>query len=505
MPTPSDDGADGIPVANLSNASDGYVYTDCSGWVSFALDSVAPLHQAVAATARTQPKFNHDRYHEATRHGWSRAFVLADLFKTADGSNGFIAVSSFADLQAGDIIAYAHGQYADPADNKGKGGGDTGHTMIVAGAPRLVSRTGARSNGQDPSPQVVKVYAVPVVDSSNLEHFTTPEGDQRQYTTTPADAPAWLGNQRGGTGAGTIWFGVDKDGNVVQWRFDSGDPWQPPAGSGEKILVGAARLTDTIDLSHTALNHGALDVRVYPNASPVLGGTNYAAHEVLTGTGNLQVTGGGTLSLGRGNSFKGAMEVGGGTTLDVASDDSLGSASNALTLDDGATLRFSSAMTFNHDVSLGGNATIDLGGNLVDLTGVISGTGTGVLTVESSTPSGEAKLAGGIAGLSEVVVQGGAVLSLMNGGMATSSVALESGATLHVSQTSILREIRLSGAATLDVEGGAQLTLSYGVPQGESGTGFGSLTLTGSGTLAVNQGFVTEAVLTSGDTLFVGS
>ena len=518
-PTPADEGADSVPVAALSDLSSAYVYTDCSGWIALALDSVAPLHQAVAATARTQPRFNQQQdvpttdgpgvpLHEGTDKGWARAFTLADLFHTAEGGNGFTAVSSFANLQAGDLIAYAKGIYADPTGTATLDSGliytgDTGHTMIVLGTPQLVTDPDGPSGPQNRSTDVVAVYAVPVSDSSNLEHFTSPQGDARRYAGTPADAPAWLQPQRGGTGTGTLWFGVDKDGNAVQWRFDTDDSWQPPAGSGVRTLVGAARLTDTINLSDTALDGGWLDVRLFPNAAPLLDGTSYAAAETLTGTGNVRVTGSGTLTLGAGNSYVGTTEVGRGITLQLQAASSLGAPANTVTLDDGAVLRFGAAMTLEQGVSLAKEATVDLAGHVVQATGGMVGDADTVLTLASSAAGGELQLAAtGDAG--QVVVGAGTTLTFTGAGQLASTVALDGGATLHVSQSGSLDRLLVSGATALQVDAGATLTLLSG-PVAAGDAGFGTLTVSGTGTLLLQQAATSVDTLFAGDTLFVGS
>lgn len=211
-------GADGVPMISLGGAAGTYAFTDCSGWVSFALDSVAPVHQAVAAAARTALAFNQGAIatadhkavllEEAKEWGWARADVLANLFDHATGQNGFTKIASFADLQPGDLIAYALGIYAKPEGDTTADAGltkaaDTGHTMIVVDTPHLVTGPDALDGSHHESPDVVAVYAVPVVDSSSLRHFTTPEPDGRNYQ-VPAGTPSWLDAKNGGLGTGTI-------------------------------------------------------------------------------------------------------------------------------------------------------------------------------------------------------------------------------------------------------------------------------------------------------------
>ena len=353
---------DSAPAMALSGAAPG-AYTDCSGWVNYALASVAPLHQAVAAAARLGPQFNlgevaayvpegsglprRAMIDEASR-SWARADVLASFFGQAGaGRNGFSTLADFGQLQAGDLIAYASGIYADPAhpDAAHTPGlvatNDTGHVMIVVGVPVAVpfatlARQGVTSAGvaiaDTLDPAVVAIYAVPVVDSSSVPHFrdmtdtatglpwAPPVSDDRVYGALPQDLaglPVSIDRkdlQPGGIGTGTLWFGTDATGHAVQFRFGAHDPFFPNESTGPgasaTIRISAARLTASIELTGPMLDaEGYLAVNAFPNAAPIVAGTRHDGAEAVHGPGGLRLQGGGVLALQAGNTYAGGTVI----------------------------------------------------------------------------------------------------------------------------------------------------------------------------------------------------
>lgn len=60
--------------------------TDCSGWVSFVLNTVSPLHQAVLQSQRRLPEYNQvypDGFElKEGQRPWPRAFVLTNYFRS---------------------------------------------------------------------------------------------------------------------------------------------------------------------------------------------------------------------------------------------------------------------------------------------------------------------------------------------------------------------------------------------------------------------------------------
>ncbi|MFH6782991.1 MULTISPECIES: hypothetical protein [Methylobacterium] len=185
--------------------------------------------------------------------------ALVTFAKVAAPANGFCRVGAIPDLQAGDLLAWSLGIYADPAnpdaghDPSLVATGDTGHVVIVAGpavrygppsdsAPHWPERFGL---GRDPQSQAYRaVYAVPVIDASSVRHA----GGSRNYTVRPHGAPALA--KPGGLGRGTLFLSVDASGAPLQFCFDDGsatrpaDWFVPPGkeGSPAKVVIAAARL-----------------------------------------------------------------------------------------------------------------------------------------------------------------------------------------------------------------------------------------------------------------------
>lgn len=391
-----------MPIAALTGTAQPSIYTDCSGWVNYALNSVAPIHQAVAAAERNDPRFNPGVVNayggpvtiQESLQPWARADVLSYFFGTvANGSNGFVNVGNFGSLQAGDIIAYATGIYSDPRNPNASqmpslaATSDTGHTMIVAGAPVAVPTANwgtFSTNGL--SAAVAQVYAVPVVDSSTVPHFidvapplapaafAEPLPDLRSYqpiTAALPNVPAGLQSslQPGGLGTGTLWFATDADGNALQFRFNWGDPWFSNtagiggSGADDAVSISAGRLTSTIDLSGSMLdadNH--LVVTAFADAAPVLGNVAYNTQaETITGAGGLWVVGGGKVTLGAGNSFSGGLFLN-GATVELAGQGAAGT--GAITFVSGAISKLlidtAAAVPTSQILNFSAGATIDL-------------------------------------------------------------------------------------------------------------------------------------------------
>lgn len=357
-------GAAEMPIAFLAGTSTPAVYMDCSDWVSYALDSVAPIHQAVVSAERNDPRFNPGRvnaYDGAVTirehlQPWARADVLSYFYgSVANGANGFMEVDNFASLQAGDLVAWAKGIYTDPSNPNASQipglvkTGDTGHSMIVTGAPVEVPMANWGAVGAN----VAHVYAVPLVDSSGTRHFgniapprapgafVQPLADSRSYADVrnpaphlPADLQSSL--SPGGVGTGTLWFATDATGRALEYRFGWGNPWFGNDANDAAVSISAARLTSTIDLSGPMLDaNNRLVVTAFANAAPVLNGVAYNTQaETITGTGGLWVVGGGKIMLGGGNSFSGGLYLD-GATVELAGQGAAGT--GEITFVEGAT------------------------------------------------------------------------------------------------------------------------------------------------------------------------
>ncbi|HEY8078754.1 MAG TPA: hypothetical protein VIF62_31700 [Labilithrix sp.] len=141
---------------------------DCSGFVDYALSRSDP--PALAALPRSPPKHLRPRAED---------FVKA----VSSGTAPWKSLGRASDLEPGDVVAWLR-----PADSKSK---NTGHVMVVNGAPRAVG-------GSE--------WAVPVADSTALRHGAS---DSR----APAKAT--------GLGQGTIVLVVDGAGAATAFRWST--------------------------------------------------------------------------------------------------------------------------------------------------------------------------------------------------------------------------------------------------------------------------------------------
>jgi len=140
---------------------------DCSGFVSYVLERVAPAHFAMIPKEVDQPR--------------PRAFEFYEYFSALKAeSDGWHPIHRIAHVRKGDIISWRH--LGSMELHK-----DTGHVLIVA---------------QTPSVQADDVYSVSVYDSSDIPH----NDDTRRDGVT-------------GVGMGEIKFRADCDGRPTSFQF----------------------------------------------------------------------------------------------------------------------------------------------------------------------------------------------------------------------------------------------------------------------------------------------
>lgn len=283
--------------------------TDCSGLLSFVLNTVSPLHEAVLQSQRRLAEHNQAYSEDFTLRErlrpWPRAFVVTQYLRTDYAeATGFEAVANFEDLRPGDIGAYAMGRYAKPADETRPKPRDTGHVFVVIDPPTVVDPETEGYDGQGTlAKDVAKVIAVPVVDSSSIVHF---DPDSRTDDKGRFVLPSSLPHPRarpGGVGTGTIWFALNKEGRVLQRRLGPKQKYRP-------VLARAARLNGNISLDGSVLDEGdALRVRVFDSTPSEFEGARYGDAPVhLTGTGGLRIASG-RLVLDGQNDFSGGVTV----------------------------------------------------------------------------------------------------------------------------------------------------------------------------------------------------
>jgi hypothetical protein len=320
---------------DVSLAGSAAAFTDCSGWVSYVLSSVSPLHQSVLARHRLAPKFNHGRLDEAS-YAWPRAAVVRDFLKgqpTAAGETkgGFRQIVDFRTLAPGDIVAWCLGHWCDPKGLEKPPKGDTGHTFIVVEPPVAIEATakdylGAVDDGQPtldtvPGRRVRSVIALGVVDSSSIRHFA----DDRDYSAVPANAPT--GSVPGGVGRGRLWIAIDAAGAPVQFRFARSDPYFPHPGARQEVGFAAGRPTGRIAIG------GDLTLARYANAVSGLDGVRYGSPSVaLAGRGTLTVAAGSSVALAGPSRFSGSVDVKPKARLTIGDDGALGAVGNPVRL-----------------------------------------------------------------------------------------------------------------------------------------------------------------------------
>jgi autotransporter-associated beta strand protein len=321
----------GEPLVRLesTDAHSAFASTDCSGWLSFALNTVSPLHEAVLQSQRRRPE--HNRAYSADFalrerwRPWSRSFVVTQYLRADYAeTTGFEPVTDFEELQPGDIGAYAMGRYAKPSDESRPKPKDTGHVFIVVGPPIVVDRQTEDYDGRGTlSEDAAKVIAVAVVDSSATLHF---DPDSRKDEKERYSLPTVLPHSRakpGGVGAGTIWFALSEEGRVLQRRLGLGQRYRP-------VLARAARLRGRVSLDETILDDGgALLVKVFENSPSEFGGLSYGDAPIdLTGEGGLRLASG-RLVLNGHSDFSGGVTVESGELI-VGSSAALGAGDVAI-------------------------------------------------------------------------------------------------------------------------------------------------------------------------------
>jgi hypothetical protein len=283
--------------------------TDCSGWLSFVLNTVSPLHEAVLQSQRRREEHNRaysDHFVlRESRRPWARAFVVArHLRSDVAKETGFDPVTNFEDLQPGDIGAYAMGRYAKPTDPERPKPRDTGHVFVVAGPPTVVDPSTHDYDGRGTLREdAAKVIAIPVVDSSATVHFDPDSRKNGEGRYTPPKIRPHSRARAGGVGVGTIWFALNKEGRVLQRRLGPHQKFRP-------VLARAARLHGHISLDDAVLDGGdALVVRIFDNAPSEFDGASYGDVPVhLSGEGGLRLVSGRLVLKGH-NDFSGGVTV----------------------------------------------------------------------------------------------------------------------------------------------------------------------------------------------------
>jgi hypothetical protein len=159
------------------NADEGIYDCDCSEFVGFALQGVAPEHY-VMVPEQNQPR--------------PRAFECYVFFASlaSDPRPGWRRIHALEDARRGDIIAWRFPEIVP--------GEDTGHVFFVAETPTVLASG---------------VFAVRVYDSAGSQHFDDTRGNGE-------------GQFPNGVGSGFINFEVDASGAPTAFQFGPAAPFQ---------------------------------------------------------------------------------------------------------------------------------------------------------------------------------------------------------------------------------------------------------------------------------------
>jgi autotransporter-associated beta strand protein len=319
--------------------------------VSFVMNTVSPLHEAVLQSQRRLPAYNQvysDGFElEEGKRPWARAFVLTNFFRSEHLEvTGFERIERYEDLELGDLAAYSMGRYTDPPSTELVKPKDTGHTFIIVGSATIVDPSTPGYDGEGTlSRRADEVIAVPIVDASSTPHFDpdSRKNEQGEFT-LPATSP-FPKAKAGGIGEGTAWFALDKKGRVLQRRLG-------PSSEYFDVVIGAARIRRSVSLVPQILNEdGYLVVEIFDNVLSEYIGAKYGRRPIdLHGEGGIRFVGVGPLVLNGDSDFTGGVLVEAGELV-VDSENALGTGDveiqggtlrlNHAAIDDRASLRLS--------------------------------------------------------------------------------------------------------------------------------------------------------------------
>ena len=195
---------------------------DCSGFVSYVLHTVTPMHY------KAVKEFS-------TRTGHPLANTYARFFtklSATEPQDGWIRLMSYKELRQGDLIAWE--KAVNPDAPAGAKKGNTGHVMIVESPASRVEVL--RKKGEP-----IRFVSIAVIDSSSVDHFP------------PEELPP-LAHQshRDGLGRGVIRLVLDDSNQVI--GYWEGTYW----GEGGKNItkpsysdsVSFARLLHNVHAEH---------------------------------------------------------------------------------------------------------------------------------------------------------------------------------------------------------------------------------------------------------------
>ncbi|WP_185965165.1 autotransporter-associated beta strand repeat-containing protein [Glacieibacterium frigidum] len=250
-------------------------------------------------------------------------------------------------------------------------------------------------------------------------------------------------------------------------------------GTGTVEVIGAGSILRALGTNVTLANDIVLsaDGTIEPGSSTVLAG-------VISGTGSLTKTGGGTLTIANtGNTYSGGTFLQGGT-LRLGGDNVLGDVAQAVVVGPASAIGTSgvSALLSNNIVANAQTTFVAPDAQVLDIAGVVSGTGnlvvqgaSGTVILRSAnTYTGTTQLQGGTLGVGNNLSLGGADTALLVAGPATLKA---------YNNVSIENLVRLTADLTVDTNG-FDMVLTDNVNNATAMTS-GGLIKAGAGTLTL--------------------
>lgn len=187
--------------------------TDCSGFISYLVHTVAPAHYQIVRSREPQASYPQAKI-------WARFF---DSLDTNQPQDGWLQISDWKNLNPGDFIAWKEG---------GSSSGNTGHVMMVLRKPNGVQQ---RNN--------LRYIEVQVIDSSSVYHFPP------EYLPPHASM-----EHRNGLGIGSIRIILSQnDQPIGYWEgtyWGEGD--KPVRGPTQSNMIRFGRMVPM----ETVMNHG---------------------------------------------------------------------------------------------------------------------------------------------------------------------------------------------------------------------------------------------------------
>ena len=279
-------------------------------------------------------------------------------------------------------------------------------------------------------------------------------------------ANASNGTINGGTGT---WNATEANWTIANGSFNDGWTGGDAIFGGTAGTVTVAGTQAVADIAFTTsgytLTAGALNLASATSRIDVLAGGTANINTALSGSSDLQKTGGGTLILGGDNSYAGTTMISTGT-LTITHGNALGGTAAGTVVADGATLALSGAILTAEEITLHGTGVAN-GGALrnLDRDNIMTGQITLGSAARINSDAGALSIRGGITGMNTDLTIGGADVTLITGNITTGTGGLTkdgSGTVLLAGVNTFTGALNLV-AGDMQVDGGQAIADSVAV------------------------------------------